>query len=784
MKEKHIYSIRLYANLLEKSFECRKVGDAFNVEERLHQHENAVTQRLNDMLGGNVKIPGKRDYDIHEILKNDTLIQWDGESNEGYFTGREVFYMKDYSDPVYIDQVVLNWALNKIHPIDDFTKRENWRKSEEGFDLNRIQRRIIKGIVNKFLRGRKTEGRLKHLLEAVPRSGKSAMSLFIAKELGFKNILIITPFPDADGSFKTITELHPSLPNSTFKDVRIDFKNQTIGFHNKSKDGLDVIMTSWANLNLDKEKFNTLFNSQIDFVIIDEIHRQSDSIRSEKMINEFYKNNICLPILHLSGTPYNDKIAGRFTKAETTTYDLIDKLRDVVKYRGILEKGKFLNENERKEFEYIASFPDIKFIIVDRIKEAFEKAQVEFDIENNSPLDNFISNPDPKYKTARKFFFEGLVPNKKDFLQKFGRTHIPLLEKFENEFNQILMFLENNSICDMIKLELEELCNNPESGWNGYHIKSISGREEKDDYGSLEKDINTWQKEYPKLIILSVGKATTGLTMKRLSSVWIMRKMRSAELFTQIALRLGTPFKGKDNTNVVVFDSEAIITAQMVIAKVRAMNNSESFERIFRELNDHIPLLLDDGISYEKIDADIILSIGRKIAQRAIRKLSQTDFNVIDIDELKELANLAGIDPSKIDQKIGMGGQRTGAKFTARRNKNNPDNENKDKEEVSVSRNTEKAIIEGIEFILNHLDWIIPQFNKKIESLKDMTNLSKNDFDSLMTFEIKKKKYKLTKSNWNSIVKSIDNELLEEAIFQTNIKLNGFKNDFNYITND
>lgn len=774
--EKHIYSIQLFAVLEKlpngsyKVLECRKAGDALETEVRLRQHENAITQRFKNML--DIPIPGKRDYELHEILKKDPRIQWDGETDQGYFTGREVFYMKNPAENIsYIDQKILDWATGKIQPVDDYTRRQNWFK-EFGFNPSRIQRRIINIISNRFERAIYTKGKainkLKHLLEAVPRSGKSVMSLYIAKKMGFKRILIITPFPDADGSFREIIEFHPDFPNGKFSDARLDFKNGCqVKFDDQYND-MQIIMMSWQNLDEEKEKFQELFNSKIDFIIVDETHRQSDSKRSDSILNRFYEKNLHLPILHLSGTPYNDKISGRFISSETTTYDFLDKWRDVLEARNKLFLNKF-REEERKELEYIASFPNIKLILVEKIRQAFEQAQMEYPFDKNAPIDVFFS--DKKYKIARRFFFEGLAP-RKNFTNISLMNNTLLSGKYSDEFNHIMIFLENNEVTDMIKLELEELTININSGWNGYSILCISGREEKDDYKNLEKDINEFQKNNPKTIILSVGKATTGLTIKRLSSIWIMRKMRSAELFMQILFRLGTPFNSKENVNAVVFDSEAVITAQVTIAKARSSAKKESLIKVVREMNEYIPLILYDGIEYVKIDPENILSFSREIAQRKIAKLSEQDYHFKNIEDLKELCLLAGVDIKKLDKDIGVGGQEECSKFRIVQG-----NTNYNKQKIDQGSKELKEIKEGIEYLLNHMDWIIRSFEEdKINTIRDIYNLSNEDFLKIRPFIVGKKKYTLTKKTWKALINSVDNHILQDSINQAKIKFMEFSN--------
>lgn len=714
---KRIYSIKLKAVLKDNSIlECRKVGDAIDTEARLHQHENAVTQRFENMI--DLPIQGRRDYAIHEILKSDPLIQHDGEANEGYFTGREVFYMKDGSDPSYIDKVVSKWASGSL----DLYKR----------DLDIIpykkQQEIIDAVFALFI-----TGNIKALIEAAPRTGKSFMALCIAHKLEAKKILILTPFPDADGSFKSVILRHIMFPDAVFHDART---MDEVKFSSSSN--VEVIMMSWQLLDDEKKHLASIFSDQIDFVVVDETHRTSDTRRSEDLlskINHTYE-------LHLSGTPYNDKLNGRFTSENTFTYDFIDRMLNAQEAKLMLLKK--LSNDEKKSYEFLASSPNVKFLMIDRINDAVEeykKKYPNFNVEDNLTPEKFFTR---KYEQIVKIFFRGLNITTSDPLASSIMSG-----DFADEFNHILMIVSTREDADFINEVLTDLINE-NGGWGGYKIFNLSGIKTVDDFNSVEKYVNKNQEENGKTIHISVGKATTGVTLDRLSSVWIMKSIKSAELFVQVSLRIGTPFEGKENVNIICFDSEQTLTVQSIISQMRARITGESLIEVIRTLNRCLPTLVYNGIDFTPINGEEILNFSREIFNKKIS--NSFDFvDEISVEAMLELAQFAGLNVKEFSRKIGLGGQEGGKTESIEINGTRSKGE-KIENEINKIR-------EQIEYVLSHLDHIMAA-NPDVKNVDDISNLD----------EIFIGNNEISNNTWNAIVNAIGKNSIQIIIDQILIK--------------
>lgn len=195
-----------------------------------------------------------RDYAVHNFLKEygTNLVSYDGETSEGYYRTREAFIVK----PGHTVSEVVEYIRNEI---EGTTKKTT-------FGLRPYQVQPTSQIIQKF------DTYNEVLLQAAPRFGKSFVSLRIAKNLGKNRILILTPFPDAKFSFKSIVEQHVMMTGYEF----IDLNNIKRLKHAKKF----VLFLSWQTFAGGN---NAAILSMIkpDFITIDEMHRQSDTEKSK-----------------------------------------------------------------------------------------------------------------------------------------------------------------------------------------------------------------------------------------------------------------------------------------------------------------------------------------------------------------------------------------------------------------------------------------------------------------------------------------------------------------------
>jgi superfamily II DNA or RNA helicase len=587
--------------------------------------------------------------------------------------------MKDpKADPKYIDEFVSQWASGSLDAFRRDLKIKPYPRQLEA--------------INWSIRALQSSPRI--LIEAAPRFGKSYVALEVARGLKVRTVLIITPYPDADGSFREIVTTHENYPDAIFEDAREDDDmDLTVAYP-----GMRVIMVSWQFLEKDKDSCQSIFEDGADLIVIDETHRASDSLRSEGYLDQIpHKYE-----LHLSGTPYNDKLVGRFVKSNTWTYDFIDRLVDAAEARKHpIEDNKFL-----------ASTPSMSLFLIDQMEHITKECRSkypDFKIEENLTLEKFFTE---KYRFLVKIFFRNLTTTLEDPLAE----RLMNSNQLANTMNHILLFVPNREAADLINQVLKEL-QGERGGWAGYSITSVSGISEIESFTSVERHINQAMDKSERTITISVGKATTGVTLPKLTSVWILRKMSSAEQFVQVILRSGTPYKGKTKASILCFDSESLLVAQAIVASQRSRNTGEPVAQVMSTMYRCLPTLVwSPDLQFQEIDAALALSETKKI----LMKNAGLDFefeisNSAVFNELLE-AEFPKAELEKIKIDLGLGGQ-TGGKNKKKQKRDSKDDDEKEKEAVEDTNELKVRILA----VLNWMDHIVVGYN--IKEVADIYNL-------------------------------------------------------------
>lgn len=395
---------------------------------------------------------------------------------------------------------------------------------------------------------------LKHsnevLINLSTRGGKSFLSLELAKKTGTKNILIITPFPSAESSFRDEIERHTDFEGWTFynkDDVKVDAKYN---------EDCNCVFLSFQIFDdkVEKEKLTNLL-SQVHFgtVIVDETHNTSSSDRSTSILaNIPHEKEI-----HLSGTPYNDLMSGRFTKDNTVTMDFIDLMK------------------WDKENDHLVGFPKLSVNLVSNMAELNEKL-VEF-------------APDAFERDA-DFSFEKAFGSPSDHTHKKAVAFMRWLfsQSIFTEHKHYLMFVPSVQIARMLPEVLRSI-------QSEFAVMDLY-KEKSADYDVMssgyEKAINDFEALHDKTIIVTCAKCTTGVTLKRCDAIVMCKRLASAETFVQILFRCMTSYRGKETAALYELDSEACFKVIREVAKVHAelYTPKKSELETYRELLDCVAI--------------------------------------------------------------------------------------------------------------------------------------------------------------------------------------------------
>ena len=148
------------------------------------------------------------------------------------------------------------------------------------FEPREYQRNIIEQTKTKLA------NRNEVLLNLSTRCGKSFITLSAALEMGMNNILIITPFPKAEKSFREIASYHKKFEGYNYinfnKDTELDLES--------FKTGKNIVFISFQYFDIKKVNVQELTTINFDLLIVDEEHNTSDSFRSADIIAEIKSN--------------------------------------------------------------------------------------------------------------------------------------------------------------------------------------------------------------------------------------------------------------------------------------------------------------------------------------------------------------------------------------------------------------------------------------------------------------------------------------------------------------
>jgi superfamily II DNA or RNA helicase/23S rRNA U2552 (ribose-2'-O)-methylase RlmE/FtsJ len=484
------------------------------------------------------------DKPIHRLLRS--MFTWAGNKSANPLNTNEAYIIKSSDELDNMIDTITDIVKNqKIGP-DFFRNRcENLTYSPRSYQQD---------IINKAQNVLSVKDRV--LVNLSTRGGKSFVSLNICKNIIGKtkteNILILTPFPAAEGSFEEVANLHKDFKG--WKYIRLSAKTKADEFCDKN-----IIFCSYQFYDEGKAICQKLIKDLfLDVIVLDECHNTSDSDRTVKLLKTLNYGKL----LYMSGTPFNDIYSGYFTKDEVVTFDFIDFIKfakahpDEVKLPNLHIKN-VCNISMLQE-QLTALSPTV-----------FEDADV-FDFPT------IFSND----QHAEAFFTWLFRPVKSNPLVVNTKRWFDL-----NDQKRVIAFFSTTAQVDVAKKALEKLLPN-------YKVLSVSG--EDTDFTSVdERKVNDAFKE-ENTIILTCGKLTTGVTLPMLDTIWYFKNTASAEQFIQILFRTMTPCDGKTDATMYCFDSEASLKVVKEYATVRL---DEMSTNISKGENDTYQTVISDILS-------------------------------------------------------------------------------------------------------------------------------------------------------------------------------------------
>lgn len=529
-----------------------KIGETFwhGIKSRIHgqQHELALTDDQYQKYGLNreviywgicldAKNDSFKDYEVHNEIKkiNAGIV----EKEQEWFTN------------VPADELINNF--NSLRHKDENKKIYTPRKE---------QQECIDAMSNYF--NKNPKGRF--LLNCKMRFGKSFTTYKYCEDHNLERILILTFIPAVESSWREDLS-HIKKNYRYFTDDNLRRSGFELNFEQEPY----VLFLSLQNYlgkekNTDvKGKIKQLQDIDWDLVILDEYHfgawnqktqgtlkvkeEKSEDLESEyqdklkqgkdiiKHFNIRTRQTICL-----SGTPFKAIARGEFTDNSSFTYSYFDEQRN--KYPKS-EENDFTVINPDYE-----AFPDMKI----------------FGYNMSRLFGNLTSSVFSEDKLLTKKYFS---------LNKFFETrqennpNEPCTFIYEEEIKKWLEIIKGRSVFgDKFPYSNPQMINNNiHTLWLMPTVKSCKAMENllnEDDYFSRYKIINLSQDEvgsgndaYEYLmnnitasentnklgsIAITVNKLTIGVTVKKWSSVFVLKDLASPEQYFQAIFRIQTPY--------------------------------------------------------------------------------------------------------------------------------------------------------------------------------------------------------------------------------------------------
>ena len=364
----------------------------------------------------------------------------------------------------------------------------------------------------------------------------------------------------------------------------------------------------------DYEKLRWIKERTWDLLIIDEAHEGVDTVKTDRALDEVQRKFT----LHLSGTPFKQLEAGKFSSEQIFNWTYADEQKAKENWDYSIGSNPYANLPQLNLFTY-----QMGNLVIEDIKEGKYIGEENYDY-------TFDLNEFFRVGPNNRFIYEDEV---KQFLDNLASGRFPFAEtEYRQELKHTLwLFNRVNSVKAMEKL----LRKHPVFKDYKVVIAAGDGKRYPDPENIFEDealDAEASGKSYEKVkkaiaendrtITLSCGQLTTGVTVPEWTGVLILSNIKSPALYFQAAFRSQNPheyadaegkLQRKENAYVFDFAPERTLVLYEEFANnlsgVEPLTSDESKENI-RELLNFFPVLAeDDEGSMYRIAATDVLTI-------------------------------------------------------------------------------------------------------------------------------------------------------------------------------
>ncbi len=567
-------------------------------------------------------------------------------------------------------------AINELR--DGIVTEENRTQT---FKMRQEQAEAVKRTEEYFraIKAESPEKTPKFLWNAKMRFGKTFAAYNLAKDMGFKRVLVLTFKPAVESAWREDLTTHVYFEGWQFvsnKDAHDRKLNIDEQFAAADKSRPIVVFGSFQDLLGTNEsggikaKNEFIHSTNWDLVIFDEYHFGAWRENAKKLFENFdeeaesdfdmekYKldeadnawNESFLPIttsyyLFLSGTPFRALNSGEFIEEQIFNWTYSDEQNRKATWQG-----------ENNPYAALPKMVMLTYRIPESIRRIAQQGEFdEFDL-------NVFFSAKGKGEEA-KFVYESEVQKWLDLIRgsylpasmddlKLGQDKRPPMPysdaRLLESLTHTLWFLPNVASCYAMANLLKQKQN---SFYHDYKIIVCAGTGAGIGLDAL-RPVKTAMDNplQSKTITLSCGKLTTGVTIRPWTGIFMLRNLKSPETYFQAAFRVQSPWEIVDDDGkrrimkeeCYVFDF-ALDRALRQIADYSCRLNVEdvSPEKKVGEFLSFLPVLAYDGSTMKQVNAQDVLDIamaGTSATLLARRWESALLVNV-DNETLKRLLN-------------------------------------------------------------------------------------------------------------------------------------------------
>ena len=531
----------------------------------------------------------------------------------------------------------------------------------------------------------------KFLWNAKMRFGKTFTTYQLAKLMDMKRVLILTFKPAVQDSWMDDLNSHVDFDGWQFISEASAKESIDVQYKNADKTKPIVCFGSFQDfLGLDKAtgslkpKNEWVHDLNWDLVVFDEYHFgawrdnakhlfDKDNEDEMKEINiDDTKENLSvssdfdetfLPIttkhyLFLSGTPFRALNMGEFVEDQIFSWTYSDE-----------QKAKE-NWDDKKGPNPYAMMPRIAMFTyqIDDITEniAYQGEFDEFDLNIFFKAEGSGLCTDEKAKNPARFVNENDVQRWLDIMRgdfssmtvaslktDIRRIPLPYQEPaLREKLRHTLWYLPNVASCEAMYNLLHRSQNKFYCDENNNRfVICCAGKNVGNGSKALDAVRPYMNKPFDQqTIILSCGKLTTGVTIKPLGGIFMLRNIQTPESYFQAAFRVQSPYEIKDDegkSRIVkpecyIFDF-AINRALRQVAdySCKLQTSDDSPDKKVQEFIKYLPILAFDGTSMQEANAQDILdwTMNGTTANLLARKWKDASLIHVDNDTLEKLLN-------------------------------------------------------------------------------------------------------------------------------------------------